>query len=81
LVQLLGRSQRGRNRASSCASAIWKAKRARTRRAEPASAICARHAHLGYIEGRDYVMEERYAAGQMDRFTTYAQNWLMCRSM
>jgi putative ABC transport system substrate-binding protein len=28
---------------------------------------------LGYIEGRDYVMEERYAAGQMDRFTTYAQ--------
>jgi putative ABC transport system substrate-binding protein len=28
---------------------------------------------LGYIEGRDYVIEERYAAGQMDRFTTYAQ--------
>jgi ABC-type uncharacterized transport system substrate-binding protein len=28
---------------------------------------------LGYIEGRDYVMEERYAAGQMDRFASYAQ--------
>jgi putative ABC transport system substrate-binding protein len=28
---------------------------------------------LGYVEGRDYVMEERYAAGQMDRFMTYAQ--------
>jgi putative ABC transport system substrate-binding protein len=28
---------------------------------------------LGYIEGRDYVMEERYAAGQMDRVVTYAQ--------
>jgi ABC-type uncharacterized transport system substrate-binding protein len=28
---------------------------------------------LGYVEGRDYVMEEGYAAGQMDRFTTYAQ--------
>jgi putative tryptophan/tyrosine transport system substrate-binding protein len=28
---------------------------------------------LGYIEGRDYVMEERYAAGQMERFITYAQ--------
>jgi putative ABC transport system substrate-binding protein len=27
---------------------------------------------LGYVEG-DYVMEERYAAGQMDRFVTYAQ--------
>jgi putative ABC transport system substrate-binding protein len=28
---------------------------------------------LGYIEGRNYVMEERYAAGQMDRFASYAQ--------
>ena len=28
---------------------------------------------LGYIEGRDYVLEERYAAGQMDRFAAYAQ--------
>jgi len=28
---------------------------------------------LGYIEGRDYVMEERYASGQMDRLPTYAQ--------
>ena len=28
---------------------------------------------LGYIEGRDYVMEERYAAGQLDRFVLYAQ--------
>jgi putative tryptophan/tyrosine transport system substrate-binding protein len=28
---------------------------------------------LGYVEGRDYIMEERYAAGQMDRFMTYAQ--------
>jgi len=28
---------------------------------------------LGYLEGRDYVMEERYAAGQMDRLVTYAQ--------
>ena len=28
---------------------------------------------LGYVEGRDYMMEERYAAGQMDRFMTYAQ--------
>jgi ABC-type uncharacterized transport system substrate-binding protein len=28
---------------------------------------------LGYIEGRDYMMEERYAAGQMDRFASYAQ--------
>jgi ABC-type uncharacterized transport system substrate-binding protein len=27
---------------------------------------------LGYIEGRDYVMEERYASGQMDRLPTYA---------
>ncbi len=28
---------------------------------------------LGYIEGRDYVMEERYASGQTDRLPTYAQ--------
>lgn len=28
---------------------------------------------LGYLEGRDYVMEERYAAGQMDKFAAYAQ--------
>ena len=28
---------------------------------------------LGYIEGRDYLLEERYAAGQMDNFTAYAQ--------
>ena len=28
---------------------------------------------LGYIEGRDYVLEERYAAGQMDKFAAYAQ--------
>jgi putative ABC transport system substrate-binding protein len=28
---------------------------------------------LGYVEGRDYMMEERYAAGHMDRFMTYAQ--------
>ncbi len=25
---------------------------------------------LGYIEGRDYAMEERYASGQMDRLPT-----------
>jgi putative ABC transport system substrate-binding protein len=28
---------------------------------------------LGYIEGRDYVMEERHAGGQMDRLANYAQ--------
>jgi putative ABC transport system substrate-binding protein len=28
---------------------------------------------LGYIEGRNYVMEERYAAGQMDLLASYAQ--------
>jgi putative ABC transport system substrate-binding protein len=28
---------------------------------------------LGYVEGRDYVMEERYASGEMDRLATYAQ--------
>ena len=28
---------------------------------------------LGYIEGRDYVLEERYAAGQMDRFEADAK--------
>ena len=28
---------------------------------------------LGYIEGRNYLLEERYAAGQMDNFTAYAQ--------
>ena len=28
---------------------------------------------LGYIEGRDYVLEERYAAGQMDRFGAFAK--------
>jgi ABC-type uncharacterized transport system substrate-binding protein len=28
---------------------------------------------LGYLEGRDYVMEERYAAGQMDKFTAYVK--------
>jgi putative ABC transport system substrate-binding protein len=28
---------------------------------------------LGYIEGRDYLIEERYAAGQLDRFMLYAQ--------
>jgi ABC-type uncharacterized transport system substrate-binding protein len=28
---------------------------------------------LGYIEGRDYVLEERHAAGQMERPTGYAQ--------
>lgn len=28
---------------------------------------------LGYIEGRNYVIEERYADGQMDRLATYAQ--------
>jgi putative ABC transport system substrate-binding protein len=27
---------------------------------------------LGYIEGRHYVLEERYAAGQMDRFGPFA---------
>jgi putative ABC transport system substrate-binding protein len=28
---------------------------------------------LGYIEGRDYVLEERYAAGQMDSLVAYAK--------
>lgn len=28
---------------------------------------------LGYIEGRHYVLEERYAAGQMDRFGPFAK--------
>jgi putative ABC transport system substrate-binding protein len=28
---------------------------------------------FGYIEGRNYVMEERYAAGQMDLLASYAQ--------
>jgi putative tryptophan/tyrosine transport system substrate-binding protein len=28
---------------------------------------------LGYNEGRDYVLEERYAAGQLDSFPTYAR--------
>jgi hypothetical protein len=27
---------------------------------------------LGYNEGRDYLLEERYAAGQLDSFPTYA---------
>ena len=28
---------------------------------------------LGYIEGRDYLLEERYAAGQLDSFPAYAR--------
>ena len=28
---------------------------------------------LGYIEGRDYLLEERYAAGKLDSFPAYAQ--------
>jgi hypothetical protein len=30
---------------------------------------------LGYIEGRDYVLEGRYAAGQMDRFDPFRGGW------
>jgi ABC-type uncharacterized transport system substrate-binding protein len=28
---------------------------------------------LGYIEGRDYTLEERYAGGQLERFQSYAR--------
>jgi putative tryptophan/tyrosine transport system substrate-binding protein len=28
---------------------------------------------LGYIEGRNYLLEERYAAGQIDNFTASAR--------
>jgi putative ABC transport system substrate-binding protein len=28
---------------------------------------------LGYIEGRDYILETRYAAGQLERFESYAR--------
>jgi putative ABC transport system substrate-binding protein len=28
---------------------------------------------LGYNEGRDYLLEERYAAGQLDTFAAHAQ--------
>jgi hypothetical protein len=31
---------------------------------------------LGYIEGRDYLLEERYAAGQLDSFPAMRANWL-----
>jgi putative tryptophan/tyrosine transport system substrate-binding protein len=31
---------------------------------------------LGYNEGRDYLLEERYAAGKLDSFPGYAQELL-----
>jgi putative tryptophan/tyrosine transport system substrate-binding protein len=31
---------------------------------------------LGYVEGRDYLLEERYAAGQLDSFRPMRANWL-----
>jgi putative ABC transport system substrate-binding protein len=47
-------------------------------RDDPAAQNLRRQFVLGmrdfdYIEGRDYVMEERYASGQMERLATYAQ--------
>ena len=74
-VAVLGRSWRAGKRVNSCGWAISTEVRAQIRQHK----ICATSSCLACVtsdiwpEGRDYLLEERYAAGKLDSFPGYAQ--------